>query len=72
MWARQLLLKAVLINWDLKAGTIICDFDELVNKVFSLPMANRSILKISAKIFDPPGLTSPENVQINLIGMILY
>lgn len=53
MWARQLLLKSVLINWDLKAGTIICDFDELVNEVFSLPMANRSILKISAKIFDP-------------------
>ena len=66
MWARQLLLKAVLINWDLKAGTIICDFDELVNEVFSLPMANRSILKISAKIFDPPGLASPIKTQLKM------
>lgn len=66
MWARQLLLKAVLINWDLKAGTIICDFDELVNEVFSLPMANRSILKISAKIFDSPGLASPITTQLKM------
>ena len=66
MWARQLLLKAVLINWDLKAGTIICDFDELVNEVFSLPMANRSILKISTKISDPPGLASPITTQLKM------
>ena len=44
------------INWDLKADTIILDFHELVNELFSLPMTKRSTLKISAKIFDSLGL----------------
>ena len=51
--------KVLGIIWDLAADTIIFYFDELVNEAFSLPMTKRSILKISAKIFDPLGLTSP-------------
>ena len=50
------------INWDLEADTIIFSFDELVNEAFSLPITKRSILKISAKIFDPRGLISPISI----------
>ena len=56
--------KVLGINWDLSADTIIFYFDELVNEAFLLPMTKRSILKVSAKIFDPLGLTSPITIQM--------
>ena len=63
--------KVLGINWDLVADTIIFDFDELVNEAFSLPMTKRSILKISAKIFDPLGLTSPITIQLKMLFQII-
>ena len=48
--------KVLGINWDLAADTITFYFDQLVNEAFSLPMTKRSILKTSAKMFDPLGL----------------
>ena len=59
--------KVLGITWDLAADTIIFYFDELVSEVFSLPMTKRSILKISGKIFDPLGLTSPITIQFKMI-----
>ena len=64
--------KVLGINWDLAADTIIFYFDELVNEAFSLPMTKRPILKISAKIFDPLGLTSPITIQFQMFFQIIY
>ena len=63
--------KVLGINWDLSADTITFYFDELVNEAFSLPMTKRSILKISAKIFDPLGLTSPITIQFKMLFQII-
>ena len=63
--------KVLGINWDLEADTIIFYFDELVNEAFSLPMTKRSILKISAKIFDPLGLISPISIQFKMLFQII-
>ena len=63
--------KVLGINWDLSADTVIFYFDELVNEAFSLPMTKRSILKISAKIFDPLGLTSPITIQFKMLFQII-
>ena len=60
------------INWDLAADTIIFYFDELVNEAFPLPMTKRSILKISAKIFDPLGFTSPITIQFKMLFQIIF
>ena len=59
--------KVLGITWDLAVDTIIFCFDELVSEVFSLPMTKRSILKISGKIFDPLGLTSPFAIQFRIL-----
>ena len=59
------------IKWDLAADTIIIYFDELVNEAFLLPITKRSILKISAKIFDPLGLTSPITIQFKMLFQII-
>ena len=63
--------KVLGINWDLEADTIIFYFDELVNEAFLLPMTKRSILKISAKIFDPLGLISPISIQFKMLFQII-
>ena len=63
--------KVLGINWDLSADTIIFYFDELVYEAFSLPMTKRSISKISAKIFDPLGLTSPITIQFKMLFQII-
>ena len=63
--------KVLGINCDLAAETIIFDSDELVNEIFSLPMTKRSILKVSAKIFDPLGLTSPITIQFKMLFQII-
>ena len=49
--------KVLGVNWDLQADTTVDYFDKLVNEAFLLPLTKRSILKISANIFDPLGLT---------------
>ena len=59
--------KVLGITWDFAADTIIFCFDELVSEAFSLPMTKRSILKISGKIFDPLGLTSPITIQFKML-----
>ena len=63
--------KVLGINWDLEADTLIFHFDELVDEAFSLPMTKRSILKISAKIFDPLGLISPISIQSKMLFQII-
>ena len=63
--------KVLGITWDLATDTIIFYFDELVNEAFSLPMTKRSTLKISGKIFDPLGLTSPITIQFEMLFQII-
>ena len=63
--------KVLGLYWDLKKDEIIFYFDELVNEAFTLPMTKRSILKISAKIFDPIGLISPITIQFKMLFQII-
>ena len=45
--------------WNTASDTLQFNFSNLVNETKSLPPTKRSLLKISAKIFDPLGLLSP-------------
>ena len=63
--------KVLGINWDLADDKIIFYFDELVNEAFSLTMTERSILKISANISGPLGLTSPITIQFKMLFQII-
>ena len=47
--------KVLGLTWDISKDSIIFYFEQLLNEAFDLPMTKRSILSISAKIYDPWG-----------------
>ena len=64
-------LKLLGVSWDSSKDIFQFDLTDLVNFVKSLPPTKRSILKSSAKIFDPLGLLSPFVVEIKILFQIL-
>ena len=52
-------LKILGLSWDVIKDEFRFDFTELIAYVKSLPPTKRSLLKASAKLFDPLGLISP-------------
>ncbi|XP_065902557.1 uncharacterized protein [Dysidea avara] len=55
------------VLWDSKSDELLVDLSELVRYAHSLPMTKRSVLRVSAKIFDPLGLLSPFVVKLKLL-----
>ena len=57
----------------LKKSLYVDDFNfvDLINEAKSLPPTKRSLLKISAKIFDPLGLISPLTIQWKVLFQLL-
>lgn len=47
------------VRWDTERNEFQFDFKEVTTFVKSLPPTKRSILRVSAKAFDPLGLLSP-------------
>ena len=52
-------VKILGLNWDCKADKFYFDLQEVITLAKSLLPTRRSILKVSAKLFDPLGLISP-------------
>ena len=61
------IVKVLRINWDKQRDCFFFDYSELVNYVNTLPPTKRSLLKVSAKVFDPLGLLSPFSVQAKML-----
>ena len=57
--------------WNTASDTLEFNFLDLVNEAKSLPPTKRSLLKISAKIFDPLGLLSPFTIQWKVLFQLL-
>ena len=55
------------VLWDSQSDELLVDLSELSSYANSLPMTKRSVLKVSAKIFDPLGLLSPFIVKLKLL-----
>ena len=64
-------LKLLGVSWDISKDIFQFDLMDLVNFVNSLSPTKRSILKSSAKIFDPLGLLSPFVVGIKILFQFL-
>jgi len=52
---------------DSEADELLIDLSEWVTYAHDLPVTKRTVLKVSAKIFDPLGLLSPSVLKLKLI-----
>ena len=55
------------MNWNTHDDEIIFSFSELYNYASSLPPTKRSLLKVTAKIYDPTGFLSPLTVEMKIL-----
>ena len=65
------LSKLLGITWNSDTDQFMFCFSELIAYVNELPATKRSVLKVSAKIFDPLGLISPFVVRLKMLFQTL-
>ena len=59
------------MNWDTKGDEFYFNFEDVIVFVNSLPATKRSVLKASAKLFDPIGLLSPVIIGVKILFQML-
>ena len=59
-------------TWDIDTDQFTFDLLDLSQHASLLPTTKRSLLRISAKIFDPLGLLSPFTIQWKVLFQELY
>ncbi|CAB4026973.1 Hypothetical predicted protein, partial [Paramuricea clavata] len=64
-------VKILGISWNEDSDEFCYDLGELVEYAKSLPTTKRSVLKLSAKVFDPIGLFSPFTVTMKMLFQTL-
>ena len=60
-------VKVLGMNWNTVTDEILFDFSELSAYASSLPLSKRSVLKVTAKIFDPIGFLTPLTVEMKIL-----
>ena len=60
-------VKILGIYWDVIRDEFHFDLSELIEYAESLPVTKRSVLKLSAKVFDPYGLLSLFTVSMKIL-----
>ncbi|XP_078374406.1 uncharacterized protein LOC144657946 [Oculina patagonica] len=61
------LVKVLGVNWNTKGDEFLFNFTELIKLANTLSVTKRSLLKISAKIFDPLGFLSPYVIRLKVM-----
>lgn len=64
-------VKILGIYWDVIRDEFHYDLSELIEYAESLPATKRSVLKLSAKIFDPIGLLTPFTISMKVLFQCL-
>lgn len=60
-------VKILGVNWNIRSDTLMFEMDELLKFAESLPPTKRSVLKLSARIFDPLGLISAFTISTKVL-----
>ena len=63
----ELYNKLLGVMWDNQSDEFVIDLSELSDYVKDLPETKRSVLRLSARIFDPLGLVSPLVIRLKLL-----
>ena len=64
-------VKVLGVNWNTGSHELFFKFDDLITFAKCLPVTKRSLLKLTAKIFDPLGLLSPFTIRLKTMFQIL-
>jgi len=59
------------ISWDSQSDNFMFNFTDLIEYVRQLPPNKRSLLKLTAKIYDPLGLLSPFVIRLKVLFQAL-
>lgn len=65
-------MKILGIYWDVIQDEFQYDLSELIEYAESLPVTKRSVLKLSAKIFDPIGMLTLFTISMKILFQSLY
>ena len=65
-------IKILGLSWDTYEDCFCFEFKELIKFVELLPPTKRSLLRVSAKIFDPLGFLSPFTVSTKILLQNLF
>lgn len=65
------IVKILGIKWNTLTDEFLFHFEDLYNYRNSLPVNKRSVLKITAKIFDPLGVTSLFVIRLKMFFQVL-
>ena len=60
-------VKILGIHWDVIQDEFYYDLSELIKYAEAIPATKRSVLKLSAKIFDPIGLLTPFTISMKIL-----
>jgi hypothetical protein len=60
-------VKVLGLTWNVKTDQFEYDFSKLLGYMEALPVTKRSVLKLSAKIFDPLGFLSPFTIALKIL-----
>ena len=63
----DIFVKVLGMNWNTHDDEIIFSFAELYKYASSLPLTKRSVLKVTAKIYDPMGFLTPLTVEMKIL-----
>ena len=55
------------LHWDTQEDCLVYKLDDLISLINALPPTKRSLLRISAKIFDPLGFISPVTIAAKML-----
>ena len=59
------------LNWNVESDKFHFDLTKLMEYAASLPPTKRSVLKVSAKIFDPIGILTPLTIDLKCLFQTL-
>ena len=66
------IVKVLGLNWDTASDEFFFDPSDLCNYGNSLPETKRSVLKLTAKIFDPIGFLTPFMIEMKILFQELW
>ena len=66
------IVKVLGLNWNTLTDNFSFDFYDLHNYAISLPASKRSVLKVTAKVFDPLGFLTPVMVNMKIFFQELF